>query len=169
MVMNIGERIRERRKELGLSVDDVASKLDKNRATIYRYESNDIENLPITVLEPLARVLNTTPTYLLGLETAKPTTLTQDEATLLESYNKLNSTGKDEAIKRVTELTYVKGYTATEDNVMSLEEAKKYLRSFKGMAAFSGDNINTLSDEQIINRAVALKHEFEEVPHKYKK
>lgn len=66
--MTIGERIRERRKELGLSVDELAERLNKNRATIYRYESNDIEKLPTTVLEPLANALGVTPAYLMGWE-----------------------------------------------------------------------------------------------------
>jgi repressor LexA len=70
--MKIGERIRQRRKFLGLSVDELAEKLGKNRATIYRYESNDIEKLPTTVLEPLAKALNTTPSYLMGWEDDKP-------------------------------------------------------------------------------------------------
>ena len=64
--MTIGQRIRERRKVLDLSVDDLAKKLNKNRATIYRYESDDIENMPLTVLEPLAEALKTTPAYLMG-------------------------------------------------------------------------------------------------------
>lgn len=64
--MSIGKRIKDRRKELNLSVDDIAEKLGKNRATIYRYESNDIENLPITILEPLSEALKTTPAYLMG-------------------------------------------------------------------------------------------------------
>ncbi|BEU87852.1 hypothetical protein TAMA11512_13160 [Selenomonas sp. TAMA-11512] len=64
--MTIGSRIREYRKKLDLSVDDVAEKLGKNRATIYRYESDDIENLPASVLEPLAKILQTTPAELMG-------------------------------------------------------------------------------------------------------
>ena len=64
--MTVGSRIREYRKKLGLSVDDVAEKLGKNRATIYRYESDDIENLPAPVLEPLAKILQTTPAELMG-------------------------------------------------------------------------------------------------------
>lgn len=64
--MTVGSRIREYRKKLDLSVDDVAEKLGKNRATIYRYESDDIENLPATVLEPLAKILQTTPAELMG-------------------------------------------------------------------------------------------------------
>ncbi len=66
--MTIGNRIKNRRKELNLTVDEVAEKLNKNRATIYRYESDEIENLPITILEPLAEILNTTPAFLMGWE-----------------------------------------------------------------------------------------------------
>lgn len=39
-----------------------------DRATIYRYERGDIENLPLDVLEPLANALETTPGYLMGWE-----------------------------------------------------------------------------------------------------
>lgn len=74
--MNIGERIKKRRKEIGLSVDDVADKLNKNRATVYRYESNDIEKLPLNILEPLANVLQTTPAYLMGWDTKKNSEIT---------------------------------------------------------------------------------------------
>ncbi|WP_295216421.1 helix-turn-helix transcriptional regulator [Ruminococcus sp.] len=66
--MTIGERIKARREELGLSVDEVAEVLNKSRATVYRYESNEIEKLPTTVLEPLSKILRTTPAYLIGWE-----------------------------------------------------------------------------------------------------
>ena len=71
--MTIGQRIKQRRVELGLSADDVALALGKNRATIYRYESNDIEKLPTTVLEPLAEVLKTTPADLMGWDDSAKT------------------------------------------------------------------------------------------------
>lgn len=64
--MTIGQRIQQRRKEIGLSADEVAAYLKKDRSTIYRYESNDIEKLPTAILEPLAKVLKTTPAYLMG-------------------------------------------------------------------------------------------------------
>ncbi len=66
--MRIGERIKQRRLELGYTADALAKLLNKNRATIYRYENGDIENMPIDVLEPLAKALNTTPAYLMGWE-----------------------------------------------------------------------------------------------------
>lgn len=66
--MNIGQRIKTRRLELSMSVDELATKIGKNRATVYRYESNDIEDLPISILEPLSKALQTTPGYLMGWE-----------------------------------------------------------------------------------------------------
>ena len=64
--MTVGKRIKNRRKNLRMSVDKLATKLNKNRATIYRYEKSDIENLPIHILESLAEALDTTPQYLMG-------------------------------------------------------------------------------------------------------
>lgn len=64
--MDIGKRIRDRRIELNLSVDELAIRLNKNRTTVYRYEKGDIENLPLDTLKPLAEILETTPAYLMG-------------------------------------------------------------------------------------------------------
>jgi len=64
--MTIGERIKARRLEIGLSVDQLAEAIGKNRATVYRYESNEIEKYTIDVLYPLADALRTTPGYLMG-------------------------------------------------------------------------------------------------------
>ena len=66
--MNIGKRIRDRRKEIGLSAEKLAEILGKNRATVFRYESGDIENVPLDILEPIAKALRTTPAYLMGWE-----------------------------------------------------------------------------------------------------
>lgn len=64
--MNVGDRIKKRREELNISVDELANLIGKNRATIYRYERGDIENLPTPVLKPLAKALKTTPEFLMG-------------------------------------------------------------------------------------------------------
>lgn len=59
-----------------MSADKLAELINKNRATIYRYEKNEIENMPYDVIEPLAKVLNVSPAYLMGWE---------DRATSLDS------------------------------------------------------------------------------------
>ena len=69
--MTTGARMKQRRKELGISVEAVAAALGVSVATVYRYEKGDIEKVPGALLEPLARVLHTTPAYLMGW-TASP-------------------------------------------------------------------------------------------------
>ena len=64
--MRIGDRIKDRRKQLKMSADELGAKLGKDRSTIYRYEKGDIENLPLDILEPIAKALHTTPQYLMG-------------------------------------------------------------------------------------------------------
>lgn len=142
--MSIGQRIKQKRLEAGLSVEEMAKRLNKNRATIYRYESDEIENLPISILAPLADVLNTTPAYLMGwseeLEVHKNniTQLTKEhnrnfyEKQLLSSFNDLNDEGKKEAIKRVNELTELSKYKKDDNKVVELTKNKKEIWEEEG-------------------------------------
>lgn len=61
-----GERMKQRRKELDITADQVAQALNVSRATVYRYENGDIEKVPGELLAPLARILNVSPAYLMG-------------------------------------------------------------------------------------------------------
>lgn len=92
--MNIGKRIKQRRKELGMSADKLGEILGKDRSTIFRYEKGDIENLPLDILQPIAKALNTTPTYLMGWEdkksTPEKTNLSEGEKMWMELYHKLS-------------------------------------------------------------------------------
>ena len=63
--MEINERIKARRLELGLSVDDIAEKLHINRATYYRYESEEIKKFPLDIVLPLAEILHLSPQVLM--------------------------------------------------------------------------------------------------------
>lgn len=66
--MTTGERMKQRRKELGFSAEKVAECLGVSPATIYRYERGDIEKVPGDSLGELAKILQTTPAYLMGWE-----------------------------------------------------------------------------------------------------
>ena len=68
--MTTGQRMRIRRKELGLSAEKVADVLGVSPATIYRYENGDIEK--VDSLIPIANILNTTPATLMGWEDPEP-------------------------------------------------------------------------------------------------
>ena len=61
-----GERMKKRRKEIGLSAETVADRLGVSPATIYRYENGDIDKVPGERLAPIAAILQTTPARLMG-------------------------------------------------------------------------------------------------------
>ena len=64
----IGDRIKKKRKEMGISADKLAEILSVSRSTIFRYENGDIEKVPASVLMDIASALNTTSHYLMGWE-----------------------------------------------------------------------------------------------------
>lgn len=66
--MTVGERVKQARLKAGLSADELAAKIGKDRSTVYRYESNEIEKLPTSIIEPLSRALGVPPSYLMGWE-----------------------------------------------------------------------------------------------------
>lgn len=67
--MHIGERIKARRLELGLSMRDLAKKMGyQNHSTISRIETGDVD-LPQSKVSQFAEVLGVSPAYLMGLIT----------------------------------------------------------------------------------------------------
>jgi transcriptional regulator with XRE-family HTH domain len=138
-ILETGQRMKFRRKELEIPVEDIAKALNISVATVYRYEKGDIEKVPGKILEPLSKILKTTPAYLMvwednperkspeeiTLKVAQKMVeehlglrapLTQEETYinringLLEFFERLNVKGQLEAIKRVEELTYIHKY-----------------------------------------------------------
>ncbi|MFS7425160.1 helix-turn-helix domain-containing protein [Carnobacterium maltaromaticum] len=74
--MSVGEKMKQRRKELKISADEIAEKLNVSRSTIFRYEKGDIEKLPTNILNELAVILKTTPAYLMGWENSNKNDIT---------------------------------------------------------------------------------------------
>ncbi len=64
--MKIGERIREIRKSRGMSVEEVADKIDVSVSTLYRYENSSISKVPIDVIDKLSSALDVTTGELMG-------------------------------------------------------------------------------------------------------
>lgn len=60
------KELKRLRLKCGLSLDDVAQKLDISKVTLSRYENTDITNIPMGNIEQLAKIYKTTPTHLMG-------------------------------------------------------------------------------------------------------
>ena len=64
--MTVGERIKQRRLDIGMSADELGQYIGKSRATIYRYENGDIENVPTNIIKTMAEALCTSVEKLMG-------------------------------------------------------------------------------------------------------
>lgn len=78
--MTLGEKVKLKREELGLSQEELAEKMNyKSKTSIHKIEVG-ITDLPLSKVKELAAVLKTTPAYLMGWE-EKP----NEETTKVES------------------------------------------------------------------------------------
>lgn len=64
--MTKGERIKELRENAGMTQEELAKKLHTTKQTIHKYEKNIVTNIPSDRIEELAKVLDSTPEYILG-------------------------------------------------------------------------------------------------------
>ncbi len=106
----IGDRIKQRRIELGLSQDELATMLGyKSRSSINKIE-RDGQNLPQPKITQIARALNVKPSYIMGWEQESGVfygidskffskqevhvLLTEEEFALIKKYRQLDADGK---------------------------------------------------------------------------
>lgn len=66
----IGLRVRELRKRKGLNQQELANLLGKSLRTVQKYENGEI-NISIAMINSIAKVLDTTSSYLLGYKQSK--------------------------------------------------------------------------------------------------
>lgn len=119
--MKIGDRIKSKRQEQRLSQTELAQKIGVSKQTLYKYENNIITNIPSDKIELLSTSLDTSPAYLMGWEEIKPD-VNATIKRLMAYYTALNDAGKEEAAKRVQELTYLPQYSATNEVLYAAHE-----------------------------------------------
>lgn len=69
--MVMSEKIKSRREELDLTLEEVGDYIGVSKATVQRYESGEIKNLKLKTIEKLAEILKVSPAYLMGWEEKK--------------------------------------------------------------------------------------------------
>ena len=67
----VGERIKERRSELKLSMPELGKRIGVNKSTIQRYEADGVDPKRTMIINGLAEALFTTPEWLTGLSDDK--------------------------------------------------------------------------------------------------
>lgn len=76
--MNLSSTLKKRRKELNLTLLQIADKVGVSEATVQRWESGNIKSLRYNRISKLAEVLNISPAELMGWD-EKNLTTTSDE------------------------------------------------------------------------------------------
>ncbi len=87
--MTVGEKIKRKRLSLGYTLEELAQKVGTSKQTIFRYETQEISNIPAEKIELIAHALKTTPSYLMGWES--------EDAAQLSRYSNLSPV----AIKKI--------------------------------------------------------------------
>ena len=123
--MKMSERIKERRHALGLTQEELATKLGLQKSAIAKYENGRVSNIKRSVISEMSRILDCSPTYLMGFDDPVPSaasvSIEPDEEKLLSSYRKLNKTGKEKALEYISDMTDLEKYTSLEE--LSISDA----------------------------------------------
>lgn len=87
--MNMGDKIRNKRKELRLTMLEVAEKTGVSEATVSRWESGDIANMRRDKIVSLASALQVSPAYLMGWEEEEKPTMIVENIIPMPDMNKV--------------------------------------------------------------------------------
>ncbi|SDO75476.1 helix-turn-helix domain-containing protein [Clostridium gasigenes] len=160
----IADRIKEALGIRGMKQSDLVEKTGIGKSSISTYLSGAYEPKQRNIYK-IAKALNVNEPWLMGLDVQMEksteqisidTSLCIKEIRLINVFKQLNDTGKDEAIKRVSELTEIIKYTQDEicASKMIAEEPAPYLFDAPITVAAHDDTLThdekTLMDERII-------------------
>lgn len=125
--MTTGERIRQLRIEHQMTQEELGAKVGVQKAAIYKYENGLVVNLKRSTLEKLAFALETTPTYLMGMEDSETETpfseLTPIQTQLLNAFDQLNEEGQTKAVEYTEDLVLAGRYKKCSEMGVDRNEA----------------------------------------------
>ena len=114
--MTIGERIKQKRLEQGLSLEQLANKMGyKSKTSVFKAEQG-ITDLPLSKVKEFAEVLKTTPSYLMGWDSEPKSWNQLKEALILRNMSLEELSEKAEiSMYRLNKLMLNYGTASTTD------------------------------------------------------
>jgi len=119
----MGERIKQLRKSLNMSQEELGSKIGVKKSAINKYETGDVENIPRQSIEIMCKLFSVSPSYLLGIEELEDSlakevelleqiqnTYGKQAIDLLESFTQLNEAGKQKVMAYCDDMTEIQKY-----------------------------------------------------------
>ena len=135
--MNVGERIKQRRKDLKISADELATSVGVSRSTIFRYEKGDIEKVGPDVLKKIADKLIVSPADLMGWDDTPVQELKIPTSPLVQKITE--KAVKLTAPRKQKVLDFTENQLREQSNkVISLEENLFEFKVFEKLSAGTG-------------------------------
>ena len=104
--MNIGEKIRMRRKELGFTTEELGRMIGVQRAAVTKYEKGYID-LKAAQIQAIADALQISPALLLS--DADESGLSSEERRLVQAYRAADDRARQDALKTLRDHPREKG------------------------------------------------------------
>ena len=105
MAEGMAQRIKELRKEKGLTLEQVADIVGVGKSTVRKWETGMIANMKRDKIASLAKALGTTPEYLMGWEEKKSSPnepkLTEGERFLIELFRRVPEENQQMVLKMI--------------------------------------------------------------------
>lgn len=74
----LGARIHQKRKEMGMSLEELGDKLGVSRQCVSKWESNGVKNIDRDYIAKMAQIFHVSPAWLMGFESTDAVTVTYE-------------------------------------------------------------------------------------------
>lgn len=158
----IGEKIKELRKENGITQEELAKNIDVSTSMVGMYETN-ARKPSYEVLIKIAKYFEVSTDYLLNTE--------EKLDSAMNSLNKINHMGKETLAPKHKGIN--KNAADKElcdiDKFSTAEEAMQFILKQPSVMGFGGFDINAMSEDEILDFANELLNQLKILSYKYKK
>ncbi len=138
----VNERIKERRKQLNITLLELAEFVGVKEATIQRYESGEIKSIPYDNIVLISEYLKCTPQYLLGWvdEISPDIHLSDHEKELVQAYR--NRPDRQDSVDALLQIGKYKEYYMAANSTDNQRHTK---------VSLSDENVNKLKNTKESN------------------
>lgn len=114
--MGMSERIKEQRLKMNLTQEELANKLGLQKSAVAKYENGRVENIKRSVILDMSKILDCTPSYLMGWDDrfseessilAAKVAKSPELKELVSLYLSLDDTGKLKAMDNIKDLAKI--------------------------------------------------------------
>lgn len=74
----LGARIHQKRKEMGLSLEELGDKLGVSRQCVSKWENSGVKNIDRDHIAKMAQIFHVSPSWLMGFESSDAVTVTYE-------------------------------------------------------------------------------------------